>query len=76
MNDSGALGPDAGMKAEQDLREQLSAISLEIIRLKEENRKLQNRIMQFVWVNLDLQDINDGLAGRIAELGEMKDESR
>ena len=42
-----------------------------VVELKAEKRKLHDRRRQFVWVNLELQDINDGLKAENARLQEL-----
>lgn len=36
--------------------------------LKTVNRKQHEQLMQFIWTNLDMQDINDGLKAEIERL--------
>lgn len=55
----------------EEARQKLQAAESQVIELKAENRKISERLMQFLWTNLDLQDINDGLKAENARLQEL-----
>lgn len=58
------FAPSAGIFAAEQLRRELAEV-------KAVNRKQHERMMNLLWMNLDLQDINDGLKAENERLKEL-----
>jgi len=48
-----------------------AAAESQVVELKAETRKTYEQLIRFLWTNLDLQDINDGLKAENARLQEL-----